>query len=486
MCQPPADDVARSMLGPAVPDDVALGRLQLVPTVRPLRIYEVPIPDGKALHLVLPPISMWRPLRAEQGMLTSEALTVQWIRETLARATSATEQKASSSSSATPDVATSVLPFLPTLLRHGKETHLPDSSFAVYEPVRGTPLSLISSEPTPTTRREIDRQLGTLFRDLSSLKSPTGRFGPLAAVIDSSSGASTPQPAGRRGRAPRLPQVLTESGLSATGGAGTWSVAFHSMLEGVLRDGEDMAVVISYPTIRRHFRRLGYLLDDVTTARLVVVEGVARGNVLVEEVGGQRENVEEEKQEGDEGEDSGKNKGKARDEKATAEKEEDDEERGEAETAQKKDAQPQQTLKLTGLRDWSSAIFGDPLLATVFSDPNQPLPSSAFLEGFDGETPDSSADSRYTHRPLNPSIIKNMDTAWIRLLFYQVYHAVTRIVSEFYRPRQDSSDRELEARKKLNEVLAKLAEVPDNTKKRHQRPSGEMSPAKRVRGVDDE
>ncbi|KAH6649639.1 hypothetical protein F5144DRAFT_12927 [Chaetomium tenue] len=487
MCQPPTDDVARDMLGPVVPDHIVPGKFQLVPSVRPLRIYEVPIPGGKTLHLVLPPISMWRPLRAEQGMLSSEATTVRWIRETLARATATTEQKASSSSSVTRDITTSLLPLLPTLLRHGRETHLPNSSFAVYEPVNGTPLSLLSSEPTPTARREIDCQLGALFRDLNTLTSPTGRFGPLAAVIDPSSGPGTPQPAGSRGKTPRLPQVLTESGLSATGGAGTWSVAFHSMMEGVLRDGEDMAVVISYPTIRRHFRRLGYLLDDVTTGRLVIVEGAGRGNVLVEDVGGQQEDAERGKEVGDDGKESGKNKGKATDEKVVAEGE-DNEEKGEPDTTQKRDTQSQQNLKLTGLRDWSSAIFGDPLLASVFSDPHQPLPSSAFLEGFNGKKPDPSADSRHTKLPypLNPTTIENSDTAWIRLLFYQVYHTVTRIVSEFYRPRQDSSARELEARKKLNEVLAKLAEVPDNTKKRHQRPSGEMSPAKRLRGAEDE
>ncbi|KAH6844877.1 hypothetical protein B0I37DRAFT_170399 [Chaetomium sp. MPI-CAGE-AT-0009] len=490
MCQPPADDVARGMLGPVVPDDVALGDLQLVPSVRPLRIYEIPLPNDKTLHLVLPPISMWRPLRAEQGMLTSEAITVRWIRETVARATSVAEQKESSSSSASRNVTTSLLPFLPTLLRLGRETHVADSSFAVYEPVSGTPLSLLSSEPEPTARRELDHQLGALFRDLSSLTSPTGRFGPLTAVIGTGSSVGTSQPAGRRGKALRLPQVLTESGLSAMGGAGTWSVAFHSMLEGVLRDGEDMAVVMSYSTIRRHFRRLGYLLDGVTTARLVVVEGAGRGNVLVEEVAGQQEeDTEEEKDADDNGKDGGENKGKATDEKASVEKE-DAKKEGEAETIQKGDeTQPRHNLKLTGLRDWSSAIFGDPLLATVFSDPHQPLPSSAFLEGFNGEKPDDSGPgSRHTRLlyPLNPTIIENVDTAWIRLLFYQVYHAVTRIVSEFYRPRQDSSARELEARKKLNDALAKLAGVPDNTKKRHQRPSGEMSPAKRFRGAEDE
>ncbi|KAK3301493.1 uncharacterized protein B0H64DRAFT_39951 [Chaetomium fimeti] len=495
MCQAPADDVARGMLGPVVPDDVALENLQLVPSVRPMRIYEVLLPDRKTLHLVLPPVSMWRPLRAEQGMLTSEAIAVRWIRETIARVTSVGEQKESSSSSASRNITTSLLPFLPTLLRLGRETHAPNSSFAVYEPVSGTPLSLFSSEPAPTARREIDHQLGALFRDLSTLTSPTGRFGPLAAVVDTGSGTGTSKPPAPAGKRPRLPQLLTESGLSATGGAGTWSVAFHSMLEGVLRDGEDMAVVVSYSTIRRQFRRLGYLLDDVTTGRLVVVEGVGRGNVLVEEVGGQQEkDVKQEKEGDDNGPDGGKNKGKAIDQKASVKKEDDTEkedvtEKGEAgATQEKNDTQPQQNLKLTGLRDWSSAIFGDPLLATVFSDPHQPLPSSAFLEGFNDEKPNSDRDSRHAQLPypLNPTIIENVDTAGVRLLFYQVYHTVTRIVSEFYRPRQDSSARELEARKKLNEVLTKLAEVPDNTKKRHQRPSGEMSPAKRLRGAEDE
>ena len=152
----------------------------------------------------------------------------------------------------------------------------------------------------------------------------------------------------------------------------------------------------------------------------------------------------------------------------------------------------QQQLKLAGLRDWSSCVFGDPLLATVFSDPllqdQQKQPSAAFLQGFNDGTPGDSPSSpaRRLPFPLNRDIIQDMDTAWIRLLLYQVYHAVARIVREFYRPRPDSSVRELEARRSLNEVLAKLAEVPDDAKRRHQRPSGEMSPAKRSKGLRDE
>jgi hypothetical protein len=179
-------------------------------------------------------------------------------------------------------------------------------------------------------------------------------------------------------------------------------------------------------------------------------------------------------------------------EKGVGEEDKGKEVEGEAEKADdeertsKEDAHPRQRLRLTGLRDWSSCVFGDPLLAAVFSDPQQPQPpSSAFLEGFNGEKPDPEYRP-ISHRPfpLDETIIEGIDTAWIRILLYQVYHAVARIVGEFYRPRQDSSARELEARKKLNEVLARLAEVPDDVKKRHQRPSGEMSPAKRLRGAE--
>lgn len=266
-----------------------------------------------------------------------------------------------------------------------------------------------------------------------------------------------------------------------------------------MRDGEDMAVVMAYPTIRRHFRRLGYLLDEVTVGRLVVVRAGGRGNVLVDGGGG--------------GEGGGRGEGKGKGLEAGEETEFE----GNAETNDEPPLQSDtQILTLTGLRDWSSAIFGDPLLATVFSDPHQLPPSPSFLDGFNNSfSPDSNPPNNTTNLPypLNPTIIQSPATAHIRLLLYQVYHAVARIVSEFYRPRQQSSTRELEARRKLNEVLARLAEVGDDggggvasgvatggvtaaaaaagdavdiAKRRLRRGSGEMSPAKRVRGGEDD
>ncbi|KAL2194569.1 hypothetical protein P885DRAFT_42857 [Corynascus similis CBS 632.67] len=509
MCQPPTKDVAREMLGPAISRDVSVSKVQPIHSDRPMRVHQVLLSDGNTLHLVLPPLPMRRPLRAEQDMLTYEAVTVRWIRETLARGDGFPEGLKASSSSPTTEsdsVAALVLPLLPILLRHGQKNHLPDSSsFAVYEPTRGTSLSLLptATQPTPAAQQDINRQLGTLFRSLATLTAPTGRFGPVAAVV--AGGTTNTQERShhhhRLGEgAAKLLKGLMEGGLAATGGAGTWSVAFHSMLEGALRDGEDMAVVIPYPTIRRHFRRLGYLLDDVTTGRLVVVEGAERGNVLVATAEGVAASTRE-AGEGNNGKDSGQQEGKDVESGKKAADTTNEEQRGPPELNQRGEAnnqmgqqhQRQQSLNVTGLRDWSSAIFGDPLLATIFSDPvgHQQPPPPTFLEGFNAEKPDTGPDhhpqaSSHLPYPLDGTILEGVDTAWVRLLLYQVYHTVTRIVGEFYRPRQDSGARELEARRKLNEVLAKLAEVPDDVKRRHRRPSGEMSPAKRPRSGDGE
>jgi hypothetical protein len=338
-----------------------------------------------------------------------------------------------------------------------------------------------------------------------------------------------------------------EGGLAATGGAGSWSVAFHSMLEGVLRDGEDMAVVMAYSTIRRHFRRLGYLLDEVTVGRLVVVQAAKKGNVLVGEEGDEKGEEQQRKGRGYGGPEG---KGVEVDSETDTAKQSPSPPSPPSPPAESETQNPA-PLALTGLRDWSSAIFGDPLLASLFSDPHQLPPSPSFLDGFNSPLhPSSSPTHSHPHQPsdhhhhhpppnlptphshpptlpypLNPAIIQSPQTAHIRLLLYQVYHAVARVVSEFYRPRQESSARELEARKKLNEVLARLGEVGDDfgvgvgvarsvaaaaavagggdigaagggggggaggvdvAKRRMRRGSGEMSPAKRVRGGEDD
>ncbi|KAK3305507.1 uncharacterized protein B0T15DRAFT_532530 [Chaetomium strumarium] len=451
MCQAPSVEAVRSLLGPVITADVSVRKVQAVSSLGPRRTYRVVLSDGRSLQLVLLSRALWRPLRSEQDMVASEAAAVRWMREAVA-----------DRSPADSDLSAFLLPLLPVLLHQGQETDFPGASFAVHDPVEGTPLALLPQPPTPASLADVDHQVGTLVRQLARLTSPTGRFGPLAAVIGS---RSTPSPLSKTGAEVAAAANMLEGGLSATGGAGTWSMAFHSMLEGVLRDGEDMGIVMGYWTIRKTFRRLRYILDEVTVPRLVAVEVGGKGNVLVEEAVPA------------DGAKGGKGRGEAVPEPEDEEKIQKAEQQTETEETER-DAP--RRLKLTGLRDWSSCVFGDPLLATLFSDRQQHPPSTDFLRGFNGKGIEHTP-TRERPIPLDGSIIEDVGTAWIRLLLYQVYHAVVRIVSEFYRPRQDSSARELAARKELNEALARLAEVPDDAKKKHQRPSGEMSPAKRIK-----
>ncbi|KAK4159648.1 hypothetical protein QBC43DRAFT_221598 [Cladorrhinum sp. PSN259] len=462
MCQPPSNEAVREILGTAIPPEVTVEKVQPVPTLRPQRIFQVDCSDNTSLHFVTSPYSKWRPLRSDHGMVLSETIAVRWIKE---RAEQRFPSRPPSAASSTPkdknetdeddpenEEQKKFAQLIPNIIHHGQETSGNRDWYTFYTPSTGRPLALLNPPLSPADRdveTGINFQLGRLYRQLARLSSPTGRFGPVAATIPANyysaggSGSAPSSPSFQRQQQQHLGAV---GGLFGTVGAATWQVAFHSMLESSLRDGEDMAVVLSYPTIRRHFRRLGYLLDEVTTPRLVVVDAGDENNILVEE--------QEETEEGQKG------------------------------------------WQLVGLRDWSSCVFGDPLLGAVFSDPElapQQPPSSEFLRGFNQDnhtttTQSSSAEPTMVYPlNLNRTVIEDVDTAWVRLLLYQVYHAVTRIVAEFYRPRADSGARELDARRRLNVILAKLAEVPDDVKSskrvKHPRPSGEMSPAKRLRAL---
>ncbi|CAK7273922.1 hypothetical protein SEPCBS57363_005898 [Sporothrix epigloea] len=129
-------------------------------------------------------------------------------------------------------------------------------------------------------------------------------------------------------------------------------------------------------------------------------------------------------------------------------------------------------IVVTGLRDWSHCIFGDPLFASVFSE----QPSTPFLGGY------ASAD-RCGEQTVHDlcSCQDERENRAIRILLYQCYHAVVQVVRGFYRPGRDHTTQELAARKRLTGILAKLEAIDDDPKRRfrHRRPSGEMSPAKK-------
>ena len=98
----------------------------------------------------------------------------------------------------------------------------------------------------------------------------------------------------------------------------SWRETFLTLFEGVLRDAEDMFIHLPYAEIRHEMNRLSLALDEVTLPRLVVV-GLGRpSHVLIHE----------------------------------------------------------KTKQLAGVVDFSSAFWGDVLMAQIFEKP-----SLAFLEG---------------------------------------------------------------------------------------------------------
>ncbi|KAJ5481768.1 Aminoglycoside phosphotransferase [Penicillium sp. IBT 31633x] len=103
-------------------------------------------------------------------------------------------------------------------------------------------------------------------------------------------------------------------------GAGrpSWKEAFCAMCEGVLRDAEDMFIHLPYSEIRHELTRLAPALEDVSLPRLVVVDFGRPSHVLLNE----------------------------------------------------------ESKQLSGIVDFSSALWGDVLMAEIFANP-----SKAVLQG---------------------------------------------------------------------------------------------------------
>lgn len=101
-------------------------------------------------------------------------------------------------------------------------------------------------------------------------------------------------------------------------GKRSWRESFWALFEGVLRDAEDMFIHLPYAEIRYEVARLASALDDVTLPRLVVVGFGRPSHVLLDE----------------------------------------------------------SSKQLSGVVDFSSAFWGDVLMAEIFEDP-----SPAVLEG---------------------------------------------------------------------------------------------------------
>lgn len=107
--------------------------------------------------------------------------------------------------------------------------------------------------------------------------------------------------------------------VAAGTGSRHWREAFASLFEEVLRDAEDMLIHLPYSQIRREIHRLSFTLDEVAMPRLVVLDFGRPSQVLLNPV----------------------------------------------------------TKKVSGISNWGSALWGDPMMAEIFESPSQ-----AFVAGF--------------------------------------------------------------------------------------------------------
>ena len=93
-------------------------------------------------------------------------------------------------------------------------------------------------------------------------------------------------------------------------------------------------------------------------------------------------------------------------------------------------------VHIHGIQNWTQGIFGDPMILKCFEDPSQ-----EFLKAWQTQ---------------QDTGVGKIEESKARLLLYACWRAVVEIVTEYVRPQSGSSARELEARKKLTNVLFRL------------------------------
>ncbi|KAI1181017.1 hypothetical protein F4777DRAFT_573671 [Nemania sp. FL0916] len=502
MTRPRPSRSVRAIAESALPG-IKMVDISPMPTKYLLRTFKVELANERILSLKLQPPPPSRLLRSEQWLLQSEAAVIEWLPEHTGRQRRRSFRRLDKKSAgqdhpgkntqkdqrASDELFTAekqLASYLPTLIKYVPAPTDGSPAFILFEPTLGSPISSLRQPLSDEERKLIDFQKGQLVQHIANIKSPNGKFGLGVAVFKQPQVSETTQRESR------------EAGLEFEG-TDSWRKTFHLLLEGILRDGEDLALTISYELIRSTFHKFGHLLDAVTTSRLVVYNADDDDIVLVS----RSESIPKGRKR------SGGSKPKITT-KATTERgdshagpsvkfEEDEDNDSRDKRHHKDDDTP---IKITGLRDWSSCIFGDPLFATVFSHPT-PEFDRGFRQADDDapvikrEAEDSSSDDeerssradstqnlyRYDN---DTDIIEDPDNAPTRILLYECYHATVEIVRQLYRPDTDSSAREMAARRRLVAALAKLDKIPvgESAGKRSRRGSGsgEDWPVKKKRG----
>lgn len=296
----------KEILSHVVPN-ATLNTAEELPSPQLPRLYTLNMSDDRKLLLSFAPSLAVRLLRHEATILSSEATLVYFVGESI----QALEVEACPGSQVDSSPSTILSAVVPKLIKHSPNNREMAYPYSIFEPTIGTPLSTLSIYLSLSERRLVDKQVGSMVRGLASLTSPSGTFGTVTRVI--------PDPFGP-----------TSQTTPVTTGCKTWIEAFNGLLEGILRDGEDVAVLLPYEVIRAHMQRLSWRLEAIKTPRLVVLDAGSDTNVMI-------------KRSSEEGSSVLKS----------------------------------ESVRFTGLRVWSQGIFGDPLICNCFEEP-----SEGFLEGW--------------------------------------------------------------------------------------------------------
>ena len=395
-------EVVAAVVRDVEPQATVLGfeRFQTSSSIRRLsgvRIIDANRVDGREERMIMvsmPPAPSLRLLRSERWLFGSEASMLSWVWESSgpddhrpgpngARGAGNGASKVCEEANSLEGVR-GIRPLVPKMHRYHRDSNSPIASpYLVLSATPGKRLRSVVESMPADENTGIEKSVGSVVARLARIVSPSKRFGPAVAVLN------PPDTENLQAGA---------QGMQYTGGTARWKAAFQSYLESVLRDGEDMMVHLPYGPLRAQTQRLGGVLNQIITPRLMFVDEL-EDSIHVE--------------------------------------------------PSKDGVEP--GGKVVGFSNTSTAFFGDPLLSTAFTA----FPSKSFLRGFtlDAEDVDPSDPSTWRHVD---GLIEDLENAPARMLLYRCLHAATALVRQYYRPSSERNKREMAARRALAEALAQL------------------------------
>lgn len=436
-----ANETVKKIIINALPE-LAIQSVELSLSAGLHRVYRAIAKDKTAVQCSLAPSPNRRLLRCEYKSIRNEAAILQWlsslceIRPDSSSNTSTTIDYQDKTEQRNILIANAISSQLSKLLDHGFSAALQRVPYNIIIPRPGTTISSLPSPLTLAQRKSVDFQIGQMLRAIALIRSPTSRFGIAESIVP-----PVPQ---RSSRAQRRTSVQQTSETFTK-----WSEAFGEILNSAIQDAQANQITAAYDNIRRLHHRFSQMLDTVTEPRLVLLDYGLDWNTLV--------SLQSDHNESDE--DSVKSSS--------------DESPSDDSTVSSIGDNHTSSIKLMGMREWTKAIFGDPLLALIFSR----KPSTHVLSGFSTKLAVTLDDMR----GISAITFREEYGIQIRLNLYQIYHALNAISVEYIRRDEGSDPRELRARKALVEAVRELEALEELETLKRRRSRVEVAPSKRSR-----